>query len=38
MKLRMWVEARGHDDMDLFITIKKLSTKDEELPVTIFGT
>ena len=38
MKLRMWVEAKGHDDMDLFITIKKLSTKDEELPVTIFGT
>ena len=38
MKLRLWVEAKGHDDMDLFITIKKLSTKDEELPVTIFGT
>ncbi|MBE6140648.1 MAG: CocE/NonD family hydrolase [Firmicutes bacterium] len=38
LKLRLWVEAKGHDDMDLFITIKKLSTKDEELPVTIFGS
>ncbi len=38
MKLRMFVEAKGHDDMDLFITIKKLSTKGEELPVTIFGS
>ena len=38
MKLRMWVEAKGHDDMDLFITVKKLSTKGEWLPVTIFGS
>lgn len=38
IKLRLWVEAKGHDDMDLFITLKKLSTKGEELPVTIFGT
>lgn len=38
MKLRLYVEADGHDDMDLFVTIKKLSTKGEELPVTIFGT
>ena len=38
MKLRLWVEADGHDDMDLFINIKKTSTKGEELPVTIFGT
>lgn len=38
LKLRLWVEARGHDDMDLFVTLKKLSTKDEELPVTIFGS
>ena len=38
LKLRMYVEAKGYDYMDLFITIKKLSTKGEWLPVTIFGT
>ena len=38
LKLRMYVEAKGYDDMGLFITIKKLSTKGEWLPVTIFGT
>ena len=37
MKLRMYVEARGHDDMDLFVNIKKLSTKGEELPILLFG-
>lgn len=36
LKLRLWVEADGHDDMDLFIAVKKISTKGEELPVTIF--
>lgn len=38
MKLRMYVEARGHDDMDLFVNVKKLSTKGEELPILLFGT
>ena len=38
MKLRMYVEARGHDDMDLFVTVKKLSTKGEELPILLFGS
>ena len=37
MKLRLWVEARGHDDMDLFINVKKLSTDGRELPVYILG-
>lgn len=37
MKLRLWVEAEGHDDMDLFINVQKLSTTGEWLPVTIFG-
>lgn len=37
MKLRLWVEAEGHDDMDLFINIQKMSTKGEWLPITIFG-
>lgn len=37
MKLRLWVEAEGHDDMDLFINVQKLSTTGEWLPITIFG-
>lgn len=37
MKLRLWVEADGHDDMDMFINIQKLSTKGEWVPVTVFG-
>lgn len=37
MKLRLWVEAKGHDDMDLFVTIKKISADGVELPVTVFG-
>jgi putative hydrolase, CocE/NonD family len=37
MKLRLWVEADGHDDMDLFINIQKLSVKGEWLPITLFG-
>ena len=37
MKLHAWVEAAGHDDMDLFITVKKLSHAGVEQPVTIFG-
>jgi len=36
-KLRLWVEADGHDDMDLFVTVKKLSKDGVEQPVTIFG-
>ncbi len=37
IKLRLWVEADGHDDMDLFINVQKLSTTGEWLPITIFG-
>ena len=37
MKLLAWVEAKGHDDMDLFITIKKISAEGVELPVCVFG-
>ena len=36
LKLHAWVEARGHDDMDLFVTVKKLSRTGVEQPVTIF--
>ena len=35
-KLRLWVEADGNDDMDLFVNIQKLSTKGEWLPTTVF--
>ena len=37
LKLRLWVEADGYDDMDLFINVQKLSTTGEWLPITIFG-
>ena len=38
MKLRLYVEAKSNDDMDLFINVKKDSTTGEELPVRLFGT
>ncbi len=37
MSLRLWVEAEGHDDMDLFITIKKLDDEGNWLPTYILG-
>jgi predicted acyl esterase len=37
MKLHAFVEADGHDDMDLFITIKKFDASGIELPITIFS-
>jgi predicted acyl esterase len=37
MKLRLYVAAESHDDMDLFINIQKLSSTGEFLPITIFG-
>ncbi len=36
-KLHLWVEAADYDDMDLFITLKKVSPRGIEQPVTIFG-
>lgn len=33
MKLRLWVECRGHDEMDLFVWIKKLGLDGEYLPI-----
>lgn len=35
--LRLWVEADGHDDMDLFVNVRKLSTTGEWLPLSIIG-
>lgn len=37
MKLRAYVEAEGHNDMDLFVTIKKIHENGTEIPVTIFN-
>lgn len=37
MWLHLWVEADGHDDMDLFITIKKLDEEGNWLPTYILG-
>jgi len=33
MKLKLWVECRNHDDMDMFIWIKKLGQNGEYIPV-----
>jgi len=38
MKLHLYVEARGNNDMDLFVNIKKDDCNGNELPVTIFGS
>lgn len=35
MKLRLWVEADGHDDMDLFINIQKTDEEGNWLPTYI---
>jgi uncharacterized protein len=37
MKLRLWVEAEGNDDMDLFIAIQKLDEAGNWLPVNVLG-
>ncbi len=37
MSLRLWVEAKGHNDMDLFIAIRKLSAEGEWVPANVLG-
>ncbi|WP_433678284.1 CocE/NonD family hydrolase [Nocardia sp. CA-119907] len=37
MKLRLYVEAEGNDDLDLFVNIQKLSSTGEWLPTTVVG-
>ncbi len=34
MKLRLWVEAEGNDDMDIFVSVRKLDEKGQWLPIT----
>lgn len=37
MYLRLWVEAEGHDDMDMFINIQKADEEGNWLPTYILG-
>jgi predicted acyl esterase len=37
MKLHLWVECRGHDNMDLFPWVLKLGQEKEYLPVECMG-
>jgi predicted acyl esterase len=37
MKLRLWVEAEGNDDMDMFVAIQKLDEGGNWLPVNVLG-
>jgi len=37
MKLRLWVEAKGSDDMDLFVAVQKLDKKGKWLPLHVLG-
>ncbi|MFZ0449428.1 MAG: CocE/NonD family hydrolase [Desulfatiglandaceae bacterium] len=37
MKLRLWVEADGADDMDLFVAVQKLDDKSEFAPTLVLG-
>jgi putative CocE/NonD family hydrolase len=37
MKLRLWVEAEGADDMDLFVAVQKLDRDGEIVPLSYFN-
>lgn len=37
MKLHLWVEAEGYDDMDMFIAVQKLDAKGNWIPVYVLG-
>jgi predicted acyl esterase len=37
MKLRLWVEAEGNDEMDLFVAVQKLDKNGKWLPVNVLG-
>lgn len=38
MNLKLWVEARGSDDMDLFVALDKLDAEGERVPFPFFAT
>jgi predicted acyl esterase len=37
LKAHLWVEADGHDEMDLFLTVQKLGENGEFLPTFVLG-
>jgi len=37
MKAHLWVEADGHDEMDLFLNVMKLDENSEWLPTMVLG-
>ena len=37
MKLRLWVEADGADDMDLFVYVSKLDAQGNHIPAFVLG-
>ena len=37
MKLRLWVEADGADDMDLFVSVEKLDAQGNLIPINVVG-
>lgn len=37
MSLRLWVEERGNDDMDLFVVAQKLGAGGRRVPYTVYG-
>lgn len=37
MKLRLWVESDGADDMDLFVAVQKLDENGKQIPHLILG-
>jgi hypothetical protein len=37
MKLHLWVETDGNDDMDLFVTVQKLDPEGKWLPYLVLG-
>jgi uncharacterized protein len=37
LKLHAWVESDGHDDMDIFVTVKKLDAQGNFVPLRVLG-
>jgi len=37
LKLRLWVEAEGNNEMDMFVNVQKLDAEGNWLPVSVLG-
>jgi uncharacterized protein len=37
LKLHMWVECEGHNDMDIFVNVQKLDEQGNWLPTSVLG-